>query len=58
MKVVRLFKEAYDQGTLLTHSDVAFLLHVSTGTVSKQVKEYMEQTGTNGRGVAHSRNYS
>jgi Protein of unknown function (DUF1670). len=35
MKMVRLFKETYDQGALLTHSDVAFLLHVSTGTVSR-----------------------
>ena len=45
MKMVRLFKEAYDQGALLTHSDAAFLLNVSTGTVSKQMKEYMERTG-------------
>ncbi len=36
-KIVRLFKEAYEQGALLTHSDVAFLLHISTGTVSVQV---------------------
>jgi len=28
MKMVRLFKEAYVQGALLTHSDAAFLLHV------------------------------
>jgi hypothetical protein len=55
MKVVRLFKEAYDQGTLLTHSDVAFLLHVSTGTVGKQVKEYMERTSEvlPTRGIIH-----
>lgn len=32
-KIVRLFTEAYEQEALLTHSDVAFLLHVSTGTV-------------------------
>lgn len=44
-KIVRLFKEAYEQGALLTHSDVAFLLHISTGTVSVQVNEYMERTG-------------
>lgn len=55
MKVVRLFKEAYGQGALLTHSDVAFLLHVSTGTVSKQVKEYMERTAEvlPTRGIIH-----
>ena len=44
-KIARLFKEAYEQGALLTHSDAAYLLHVSTGTVSKQTKAYMEKTG-------------
>jgi hypothetical protein len=55
MKAVRLFKEAYGQRTLLTHSDVAFLLHISTGTVSKQVREYMERTGEvlPTRGIVH-----
>jgi hypothetical protein len=55
MKAVRLFKEAYGQGTLLTHSDAAFLLHISTGTVSKQVREYMERTGEvlPTRGIVH-----
>ena len=38
-KIVRLFKEAYGQDALLTHSDVAFLLHISTGMVSKQLNE-------------------
>ncbi|MDI6811307.1 MAG: DUF1670 domain-containing protein [archaeon] len=42
-KIVRLFTEAYEQGALLTHSDVAFLLHVSTGTVSRQVNAYMKE---------------
>lgn len=31
-KIARLFKEACEQGALLTHSDIAYLLHVSTGT--------------------------
>lgn len=44
-KIVRLFKEAYEQGALLTHSDIAYLLHVSTRTVSNQSKEYIERTG-------------
>jgi predicted transcriptional regulator len=44
-KIARIFKEAYEQGALLTHSDIAYLLHVSTGTVSQQTKEYMERTG-------------
>jgi len=54
-KMVRLFKEAYEQDALLTHSDVAFLLNVSTGTVSKQVREYMERTGEiiPTRGIIH-----
>ena len=54
-KVIRLFFEAYDQKALLTHSDVAFLLHISTGTVSKHVKEYMERTGkiVPTRGIMH-----
>ena len=54
-KIVRLFKEAYGQGALLTHSDVAFLLHISTGMVSKQLKEYMERTGevVPTRGIIH-----
>jgi predicted transcriptional regulator len=54
-KIARLFKEAYEQNALLTHSDVAFLLHVSTGTVSKQVNEYMERTGEvlPTRGIVH-----
>lgn len=54
-KIARLFKEAYEQGALLTHSDVAYLLHVSTGTVSKQVNEYMTeaQEVLPTRGVVH-----
>jgi len=42
-KAVRLFKEARDQQALLTNSDVGFLLHVSTGTISKDIQEYMKQ---------------
>jgi hypothetical protein len=30
---------------LLTHSDAAYLLHVSTGTVCKQAKAYLEKQG-------------
>jgi hypothetical protein len=54
-KIVRLFTEAYEQGALLTHSDVAFLLHVSTGTVSRQANEYMKENGVivPTRGVIH-----
>ena len=54
-KIVRLFNESYHRAALITHSDVAFLLHVSTGTVSKQVREYMERTGEvlPTRGIVH-----
>ncbi|MEW5807105.1 MAG: DUF1670 domain-containing protein [Acidobacteriota bacterium] len=54
-KMARLFREAFEQGALLTHSDLAFLLHLSTGTVSKQVREYMEKTGEilPSRGIVH-----
>jgi len=54
-KIVRLFNEAYEQDALLTHSDMAYLLNVSTGTVSKQTKAYMERTGEilPTRGIIH-----
>ena len=54
-KIVRLFNEAYEQEALLTHSDMAYLLNVSTGIVSKQAKEYMEKTGKilPTRGIIH-----
>ena len=54
-KIARLFKEAYEQGALLTHSDIAYLLHISTGSVSKQAKAYMERTGEilPTRGIIH-----
>ena len=42
VKSIRLFNEAYAQHGLISHSDVAFLLHTSTGTVSKLVNEYMK----------------
>jgi hypothetical protein len=45
IKIARLFKEAYEQGTLLTHYDIAHLLHISTGPMSKQTKAYMKRTG-------------
>ena len=41
-RAVRLFREAYAQGGLLTHADVALILNISTGTVGKDMKAYME----------------
>jgi hypothetical protein len=54
-KIARLFKEAYEQGALLIHSDNAYLRHVSRGTISKQTKAYMERTGEilPTRGIIH-----
>jgi DNA-binding CsgD family transcriptional regulator len=44
-RIVRLFKEAYEQGGLLSNNDVALLLGISPSTVSKHLNEYMERTG-------------
>jgi hypothetical protein len=54
-KAIRLFENAYEQGGTLTHSDVAFWLNVSTGTIGKDVKQYMEETGkiVHTRGIVH-----
>lgn len=39
-KVARLLREAYEQKGVLSQADVAEMLGVSTGTVSKDIKEY------------------
>lgn len=54
-KIVRLFTEAKGQGALLTNADVGMLLGVSAGTVSKQVREYMERENKviPTRGIVH-----
>jgi DNA-binding CsgD family transcriptional regulator len=54
-RIVRLFHEAKEQGTLLTNADVGLLLGVSAGTVSKQVREYMERENKviPTRGIVH-----
>ncbi len=54
-RIVRLFEEAFEQDALLTHSDVAALLRLSTGTVGKQLREYMEREArvVPTRGIIH-----
>lgn len=54
-RIVRLFTEAFEQGGVLTQSDVAELLTVSTSTVGKQVIEHMEREGriVPTRGIVH-----
>ena len=44
MKVARLFKEAYEQDVLITHDDVAFLLHSNISTISRYARNYMKRT--------------
>lgn len=43
-QMVRLFKEGYEQGGVLSNNDIALLLNLSPSSVSKQVREYMERT--------------
>ena len=43
-RIIRLFKEGYEQGGVLSNNDIALLLNISPSTVSKQVREYMERT--------------
>ncbi len=54
-KIVRMFKEAKEQGALLTNGDVGLLLGVSPTTVSKQAREYMERENEvlPTRGIVH-----
>jgi len=42
-RMLRYAEEAYDQGALFTHEDLAFLLNVSERTIRRDVKEYEVQ---------------
>lgn len=55
MKVARLFKEAHEQDVLITHDDVAFLLHSTINTISRYARDYMKRTGEvlPTRGIIH-----
>lgn len=39
-KILRLFRQAYEQGAVLSYPDVSLLLHVQTSTVSRTVREH------------------
>jgi len=54
-RIVRLFKEAYEQEGLLSNNDVAMLLNISPTTVSKHLREYMvrEKEIVPTRGIVH-----
>jgi hypothetical protein len=44
-RVVRLLKEAYDQGGVLGQHDVGVLLGLSQATVSRLIRSYQQRTG-------------
>lgn len=54
-RIIDLFNEAYEQGTVLSSTDIAMLLGVSSGTVSKTVRDYMimNETTVPTRGTIH-----
>jgi len=39
-KIVRLFKQAHDQGGVLSEADVSLILHLEATTISREVLEY------------------
>jgi hypothetical protein len=41
--VISLFKEAYKQGGVFSCSDVALIIKMSSGTISKYVRDHMEE---------------
>lgn len=54
-RIIDLFNEAYQQGTVLSSTDIAMLLGVSSGTVAKAVRDYMinHETTVPTRGTIH-----
>jgi Protein of unknown function (DUF1670) len=64
-KVIRLFRQAYAQGGLLTEADVSLLLHLPINTISAVVLKHERDTGQTiprrgtvhdmGRSVTHKR---
>jgi DNA-binding CsgD family transcriptional regulator len=44
-KVLRLFRQAYDQGALLTEADVSLLLHIPPNQISHIVLKHERETG-------------
>ena len=54
-RIIDLFNEAYEQGVVLSSTDVAVLMNISSGTVSKIVRDYMQENETTvpTRGTIH-----
>jgi hypothetical protein len=44
-KIVRLFRQAFEQGGVLSQADVSLLLHVSRDIVGQTIAEHQQQTG-------------
>lgn len=44
-RTIRLFQTSAEQGGILTCSDVASILQISTNTVSRYIREYEKETG-------------
>lgn len=44
-KIVRLFRQAFDQGAVLSEADVAVILHLGDTTISQVVRDYERETG-------------
>lgn len=54
-KIVRLFRQAHEQGAVLSEADVALMLHVEARTVSRDVLDHERTTGESvpRRGTLH-----
>jgi Protein of unknown function (DUF1670) len=44
-KIIRLFRQAYEQGAVLGHADVSLLLNMHISIISKYVMSYERETG-------------
>ena len=64
-KIARLFRQAHEQGAVLSLADVSLMIHISYSTLSRLVRDYERETGTMvprrgtihdmGRSVTHKR---
>jgi hypothetical protein len=44
-RIVRILKEAYNQGGVLSQGDVAIITGISAGVISKEIREYQTESG-------------
>jgi Protein of unknown function (DUF1670) len=45
-KIARLFRQAHEQGAVLSLADVSLMIHINFSTLSRLVVEYERETGT------------